>query len=109
MQHNRTDLKVLAGPEDNIELHSLNGRVSTPLFDHLGSSSWHSHDAALVILAGKLVGLWLYLFIIIGVLVLAVLLIIDSKTRRDTKKKTFVYAGEERTTRQFMLRDSFCV
>lgn len=42
-QHSRRDLKVLPGP-----MHSLNGRVTTPLFDHLGSSSWHSYDARLV-------------------------------------------------------------
>jgi len=41
-ESNRTDLKILPGP-----LHTLSGRVSTPLFDHLGSSSWHSYDVQL--------------------------------------------------------------
>ena len=50
---NRTDLKVLAGPKENLNLHSLNGDVVTPLFHHLGSSSWHSFDGALVVLLGK--------------------------------------------------------
>jgi hypothetical protein len=27
--------------------------VSTPLFDHLGSSSWHSYDAAMIVSLGK--------------------------------------------------------
>lgn len=33
-------LRVLDGPE-----HHLSGRVSTPLFNHLGASSWHRDDA----------------------------------------------------------------
>ena len=28
-------------------MHHLNGNVSTPVFDHLGSSSWHDYDAHL--------------------------------------------------------------
>ncbi|KAH6874446.1 putative glycosyl transferase [Thelonectria olida] len=43
-ESNRTNLKILPGP-----LHTLSGRVSTPLFDHLGSSSWHSYDAQLAV------------------------------------------------------------
>ncbi|KHN96428.1 Glycosyltransferase, DXD sugar-binding motif protein [Metarhizium album ARSEF 1941] len=43
LQPNRRDYKILPGP-----LHSLNGRVVTPLFEHLGSSSWHSYDARLI-------------------------------------------------------------
>ena len=34
-------------------MHRLNGRVSTPLFNHLGSSSWHSYDAAMIVRLGK--------------------------------------------------------
>jgi inositol phosphorylceramide mannosyltransferase catalytic subunit len=26
--------------------------VSTPIFDHLGSSSWHSYDAAMIVSLG---------------------------------------------------------
>ena len=52
-QHNRTDLKILAGPEGNRRMHSLNGPVSTPIFNHLGSSSWHSYDAAMIVSLGK--------------------------------------------------------
>lgn len=38
----RSKLRVLWGPR---RLHHLNGNVITPLFRHLGSSSWHSWDA----------------------------------------------------------------
>jgi hypothetical protein len=34
-------------------MHSLNGPVSTPIFNHLGSSSWHSYDAAMIVSLGK--------------------------------------------------------
>ena len=53
LQDNRTDYKVLAGPEGDRGMHSLNGRVSTPLFEHLGSSSWHSYDSSLIVLLGE--------------------------------------------------------
>ena len=52
-QPNRSELKILAGPKDNFKLHSLNGPVSTPIFDHLGSSSWHAYDASLIVALGK--------------------------------------------------------
>lgn len=53
LQENRTEYKVLAGPEGDRAMHSLNGRVSTPLFEHLGSSSWHSYDSSLIVLLGE--------------------------------------------------------
>lgn len=31
-------------------MHMLNGFVDTPLFRHLGSSSWHTKDARLILL-----------------------------------------------------------
>ena len=40
LQPHRELLKILPGP-----LHSLSGHVRTPLFEHMGSSSWHSYDA----------------------------------------------------------------
>jgi len=52
-EKNRTSLKVLAGPPDNFGMNSLNGHVSTPLFEHLGSSSWHSYDAAMIVKIGR--------------------------------------------------------
>ncbi|QPH09562.1 hypothetical protein C2857_000410 [Epichloe festucae Fl1] len=57
-ESNRTDLKILPGP-----LHSLNGRVSTPIFDHLGSSSWHSYDAKLIVTIGSRVNLIFFFFV----------------------------------------------
>jgi hypothetical protein len=53
LQRNRIDLKILAGPKGNRRLHNLNGPVSTPIFNHLGSSSWHSYDAAMIVSLGK--------------------------------------------------------
>ncbi len=35
--------------------HKLNGHVTTPLFEHLGASSWHKGDAKAVLLLGKCV------------------------------------------------------
>jgi len=39
-----TQLRILGGRQ-----HRLNGRVVTPLFRHLGASSWHQGDAKLVL------------------------------------------------------------
>ncbi|KAK4221340.1 glycosyltransferase [Podospora fimiseda] len=52
-QKDRTELKILSGTRENPGMHSLNGPVSTPIFNHLGSSSWHSYDAALIVSIGK--------------------------------------------------------
>lgn len=65
-QPNRTELKVLAGPPENFKMHSLNGHVSTPIFNHLGSSSWHSYDAALIVSVGRMIGTKLPLLAIAG-------------------------------------------
>ena len=35
-------------------MHRLNGDVVTPLFHHLGASSWHSFDAALIVSIGRI-------------------------------------------------------
>ncbi|OAF58768.2 hypothetical protein VC83_06086 [Pseudogymnoascus destructans] len=64
LQQNRSELRILAGPLDNFKLHSLNGPVSTPIFNHLGSSSWHSYDASLIVLLGKSAKWWIPLFIL---------------------------------------------
>ncbi|CAK7240406.1 MAG: hypothetical protein STHCBS139747_001845 [Sporothrix thermara] len=50
LQENRSDYKVLRGPDDNRDMHKLNGAVSTPIFDHLGSSAWHSFDGRFIIM-----------------------------------------------------------
>jgi mannosyltransferase OCH1-like enzyme len=57
-ESDRHDLKILPGP-----LHSLNGRVSTPIFDHLGSSSWHSYDAKLIVTIGSRINLIFFFFV----------------------------------------------
>ncbi|EAW13651.1 putative glycosyl transferase [Aspergillus clavatus NRRL 1] len=48
LQSNRTNFRILAGPADQPRMHMLNGLVNTPLFRHLGSSSWHDRDAHLI-------------------------------------------------------------
>ncbi|GKZ73644.1 hypothetical protein AnigIFM60653_010800 [Aspergillus niger] len=48
MQRNTSTLRVLAGPPENPRMHMLNGVVNTPLFRHLGSSSWHEKDARFI-------------------------------------------------------------
>jgi inositol phosphorylceramide mannosyltransferase catalytic subunit len=55
-QKNRTDLRILTGPKEFPFLHRLNGDVVTPLFHHLGASSWHSFDAALIVSLGRIDG-----------------------------------------------------
>ncbi|KAE8380069.1 hypothetical protein BDV26DRAFT_150787 [Aspergillus bertholletiae] len=47
-QPNRTSLRILSGPPDQPKMHMLNGFVDTPLFRHLGTSSWHASDALFV-------------------------------------------------------------
>ncbi|GAB1208804.1 hypothetical protein APSETT445_007567 [Aspergillus pseudonomiae] len=59
-QPNRTSLRVLSGPSDNPNLHMLNGFVDTPLFRHLGTSSWHANDALFVRMVEEFGGRVLY-------------------------------------------------
>lgn len=54
LQKKRSDLKILMGPKDQPNMHRLNGDVVTPLFHHLGASSWHSYDAALIVSLGRI-------------------------------------------------------
>ncbi|EEA19303.1 hypothetical protein TMatcc_009440 [Talaromyces marneffei ATCC 18224] len=54
LQENRTSLRILGGIPGSPRLHMLNGFVDTPLFRHLGSSSWHNFDAALINWIGHL-------------------------------------------------------
>ncbi|KAK3358001.1 glycosyltransferase family 32 protein [Lasiosphaeria hispida] len=78
-QRNRSELKILAGTRDNFKLHSLNGRVSTPIFDHLGSSSWHSYDAAMIVKLGKSKSWRTPVFLVAGV---GIAFFIIKKTKR---------------------------
>jgi len=54
LQGNRRDLRILAGPSSDPRMHTLNGDVNTPLFRHLGTSSWHDFDAVLINSLGHL-------------------------------------------------------
>ncbi|KAL3957254.1 hypothetical protein ACCO45_007832 [Purpureocillium lilacinum] len=56
----------LADATGDMAAHMLRGKVTTPLFAHGGASSWHSWDAALIILIGKH-------YIIFGALITALL------------------------------------
>ncbi|KAK4160645.1 glycosyltransferase [Cladorrhinum sp. PSN259] len=73
-QSNRTELKILSGTRENPKMHSLNGPVSTPIFNHLGSSSWHSYDAALIVSIGKAHAWTLPLMMMMGSLVSFILI-----------------------------------
>ncbi|KAE8312358.1 hypothetical protein BDV41DRAFT_304299 [Aspergillus transmontanensis] len=59
-QPNRTSLRILSGPPDHPNMHMLNGFVDTPLFRHLGTSSWHANDALFVRMVEGLGGRVLY-------------------------------------------------
>lgn len=41
----RNSLRILWGPD---KMHQLSGPITTPLFKHLGLSSWHSVDGAIL-------------------------------------------------------------
>lgn len=79
MDSNRANIKILAGPKDNPRMHSLNGRVSTPLFEHLGSSSWHSFDSSLIVLLGKY-GKWA--LPVLGFIAMCALIVFAVRRRR---------------------------
>ena len=81
---NRSELKILAGPPDNFKMHSLNGRASTPIFNHLGSSSWHSYDAAMIVTLGKSKS-WVTPVLLMGGVVVAFLIIMRIKRRRSAQ------------------------
>ncbi|CAM1505633.1 Fc.00g112700.m01.CDS01 [Cosmosporella sp. VM-42] len=77
----RADLKILAGPKDNPKLHSINGPVSTPLFNHLGSSSWHSYDGLFITSIGKY-GKWIGLGAVVGLVGILLYTMRSSRRRR---------------------------
>lgn len=89
---NRGDLKILAGPPDNFKLHTINGPVSTPLFNHLGSSSWHSYDGLIIMSLGKNLK-----FIIPGIIlsVIALRFCVVIITRRNTPATPRTTTGDE--------------
>lgn len=80
LQLNRKDLKILTGTKENPKLHRLNGEVVTPLFHHLGSSSWHSFDAASIVLLGKPeTQMWI---LFVGAIIAVVILVFKRRLRR---------------------------
>ncbi|KAK3369432.1 glycosyltransferase family 32 protein [Lasiosphaeria ovina] len=83
-QRDRSTLKILAGTKDNFRMHSLNGPVSTPIFNHLGSSSWHSYDAALIVTLGRS---WRLPVILVGGVAVAFFVV------RRTKRRTMLLKG----------------
>ncbi|EED12036.1 mannosyl phosphorylinositol ceramide synthase SUR1, putative [Talaromyces stipitatus ATCC 10500] len=54
LQEHHSTLRILGGIPGSPHLHMLNGFAETPLFRHLGSSSWHSFDASLINWLGHL-------------------------------------------------------
>lgn len=44
---------ILADKDGDMSTHMLRGKVTTPLFIHGGSSSWHGWDAAVILLIGQ--------------------------------------------------------
>ncbi|KAH8705782.1 putative glycosyl transferase [Talaromyces proteolyticus] len=70
LHKNRSALRILGGIPGHPRLHMLNGYVDTPLFRHLGSSSWHSFDAFLINWLGhRQKGLIIVIFIVLSFLV----------------------------------------
>jgi hypothetical protein len=69
-QRDRAGLRILSGTRRNPNLHALNGDVETPLFHHLGASSWHSFDAFLIVSIGKAGSHLLWVFVGLGIFVL---------------------------------------
>jgi len=84
LQTNRPDLKILAGPKSNPNMHRLNGPVSTPIFDHLGSSSWHSYDAAMIVNLGKSGSKWRIPLLLVGGSVITFVIMRRIKRRRGS-------------------------
>jgi hypothetical protein len=70
LQKDRSELRILSGTRRNPNLHALNGDVETPLFHHLGASSWHSFDAFLIVSIGKAGSHLLWVFVGLGTFVL---------------------------------------
>jgi hypothetical protein len=55
-------------------MHMLNGFVDTPLFRHLGSSSWHTKDARLILLLKDAQPSLIFVFVVMITAVLALML-----------------------------------
>ena len=78
----RDDVRILWGPN---RLHQLSGAVTTPLFQHLGMSSWHSFDGVMLTSA-----LPLFIFIAAFVVSSMVFAVIGLMNYRQKAQHTFV-------------------
>lgn len=72
--------------------HKLNGHVTTPLFEHLGASSWHKGDAKLILQLGQAVetvkhqpALILGFLLLIPAFTLALLLLVRRRRQHHAK------------------------
>jgi hypothetical protein len=86
----RDKLHILWGPNG---MHQLSGAVTTPLFRHLGMSSWHSFDGAIwaVFKDGHVLAItnW-HTYARLGGIVLAVVgLSIWRRRARDRRRKSW--------------------
>ncbi|KAH8809372.1 putative glycosyl transferase [Xylogone sp. PMI_703] len=88
LQKHRADLRILSGTRENPRLHQLNGNAVTPLFHHLGASSWHSFDAALIIKIGRLRSSFVLLSTVLAILILVSWVKI-LRTRLYRRQKSF--------------------
>ncbi|KAL1838455.1 hypothetical protein VTJ49DRAFT_2652 [Mycothermus thermophilus] len=80
--HLRAKLKILSGPKTNPNMHRLNGPVSTPLFNHLGSSSWHAYDAAMIVALGKSAAARTWVLPVVGISAVGVAFCVVRRVRR---------------------------
>ncbi|OGM45767.1 glycosyl transferase [Aspergillus bombycis] len=88
-QANRTSLRILSGTPGRPNMHMLNGEVDTPLFRHLGTSSWHANDALFVRMVEEFGGRVLYCVlsaVVVGGCVVASLSIVAR--RRSVRRET---------------------
>ncbi|EPS29211.1 hypothetical protein POX_f08257 [Penicillium oxalicum] len=74
LQKERAKYRILSGTLNQPNLHMLNGYVNTPLFRHLGSSSWHAGDARLILKLKNTPPKYIALAAVIAITVLATLI-----------------------------------
>ena len=78
----RYNLRIL-----DYEQHRLSGRIVTPLFQHHGSSSWHSNDAGLIKTANQLIRLvYFHFYEILLVMCLVLVFVVTFIRQRRSKR-----------------------
>ncbi len=84
LYHDQFSLKLL-----DYKQHRLSGRVSTPLFHHYGSSSWHSTDASLIKIVDNILKILFHHqgLVLIILLLFITLLILSYRRRTKTLEK----------------------